>query len=246
MLLVQVASALTISQTGYMIRDGLQKCLSARNSRMAIELPPGIMFESTGQPSKRVTDSRKDTIYLSDRQLCKFVSGLIPEYLTRARVFTSKKNARYCKGSQLPRDAKFGFCSAWCPELGVENQVDMILLTGALDEKGAASVRAASERLGQDTVILLLNSRLKGLAAYTASDVDNVGFTPAFSLSPVHKDDDKKFAYRVYPQDWIVAEPRPTFIPGQTKDFTLFQGPELPPADFFRGSNEKATKRRLN
>lgn len=114
-----------------------------------------------------------------------------------------------------------GSKNEWCPALGLSQRCDVVLIVGAITESAHLDAVADADRtLGYDTALVLLNPRLPTLTAFppkTATDnalAVAVRFIPAFSLSPPPQLDeelphaelfDRLVAYRVFPNDWILA-----------------------------------------
>ncbi|KAJ8614130.1 hypothetical protein CTAYLR_004638 [Chrysophaeum taylorii] len=219
---VGAARALTMKEAANGIRDGMQAALRSRQSRLSVEVPPGAVIalrDEKTPPSD--ASSEADRVRRGDVALAAFVEKLFPADVTTAVVFVDPVAAKRAKeGTRLPgkkkkKASKKGFGVAetveWCPSLGLPERRDVVLVVGALSASARAAVSEADRKLGRDTALVLLNSRLPRLTAFPTAE-GNLGeqFTAAFSLSPPprgvdHELFDQLVAYRVFPGDWALA-----------------------------------------
>ena len=101
----------------------------------------------------------------------------------------------------------------WCPALGLRDRCDVVLIVGRLDEAAAAAVDAVADDLGDDVAMVLLNSRLDGLAARPGAVAGVCGaFSPAFALSPPPEPaggggGDLVASYE-HPGPWAIGKPK--------------------------------------
>ncbi|KAJ1445890.1 hypothetical protein M885DRAFT_548423 [Pelagophyceae sp. CCMP2097] len=238
------AVPVTTNDVAKAIRDGLQAALRSQGSRLSIEVPPGAPLALRGETTEAwwKTDDERAKVECGDVALCELVVALFPLDFKIACVYADVSTARRAlkKGvsatrsvSTLPRagDTKkkapppakgFGAAAVkariWNADLNLQKRCDVVVICGGLDGPGAETVAAASATLGADTAMLLLNTRLPGLAAsgaranVEAKFVDD--FVVAFAMSPPPPPTkncegwEALVVARTYPEPWIVARPR--------------------------------------
>lgn len=223
------ASALTMKEAANGIRDGIQSALQSRHSRLSVDLPPGAILALRNNKIKDDDPIRKADLVLAD-----YVSALFPGDISTAKVFVDPIAARKGGGTRIPKNAKkknkatttnkgFGGAASsagapkkpsWCPNLGLDERRDVVLIVGSLSNaEQRRNVAEASRNVGQDTAMVLLNARLPGLTAFPVVEDEIEGYVPVFSLSPPkalssgdENELDRLVVYRIFPDKWTIVD----------------------------------------